>query len=149
MVNVGYINAGGLLKHFAYCVPNFRGQVKQIPRDLFYDYKVFAPFAKCKIIASASLLLIELKCFDETMDVNPIAVKCDMKNLEVAILRAKESGNDNLWANILFEFCYQYTETLVQHSVAIHYNSFGSRSNKTYMLENKIVFATKNLVTQH
>eukprot|EP00957_Ditylum_brightwellii_P177028 13486465-Ditylum_brightwellii.AAC.1 len=83
------------------------------------------------------------------MDVNPMAVKCDMKNLEVATLKAKELGNDNLQADILFEFCYQYTATLVQHPVAIHYDSSGSGSNKTYTLENKIAFATKNLVTQH
>eukprot|EP00957_Ditylum_brightwellii_P010568 800499-Ditylum_brightwellii.AAC.1 len=83
------------------------------------------------------------------MDVNPMVVQCDMKSLEVATLRAKESGNDNLRAKILFEFCYQHTAILVQHPVAIHYDSFRSGSNKTYMLENKIAFATKNFITQH
>eukprot|EP00957_Ditylum_brightwellii_P183062 13944178-Ditylum_brightwellii.AAC.1 len=78
-----------------------------------------------------------------------MAVKCDMKNLEEATLRAKESGNEHIQAEILFELCYQYTATLVQHPVAIHYNSFGSGRNKIYTLENKIAFATKNLVTQH
>eukprot|EP00957_Ditylum_brightwellii_P038391 2902053-Ditylum_brightwellii.AAC.1 len=93
MVNGVYMNGGGLLKRFTYYVPNSRRQVKQIPRDLFYDYKFFVPFTKCKIIAS--LLLIELKCLGETMDVNPMAVKCDMKKFEIATLRVKESGNDN------------------------------------------------------
>eukprot|EP00957_Ditylum_brightwellii_P110537 8431796-Ditylum_brightwellii.AAC.1 len=71
MVHVIYMNTGGLPKSFAYCVPNFGGQLKQMPRDLFYGYMLFAPFTKCKILAL--LLLIKLKCFDETMDVNPMA----------------------------------------------------------------------------
>eukprot|EP00957_Ditylum_brightwellii_P091613 6975882-Ditylum_brightwellii.AAC.1 len=80
MVNVVYMNAGGLPKCFASCISNFGVQVKLIPRDVFYDYKFFAPFTKCKIIVS--LLLLELKCFDENMNVTPMAVKCDMKSLK-------------------------------------------------------------------